>query len=57
LPDGQVALTLRPLHSVLRIGGRDDEIDAFHTSFTDFLYDQSRSGIYFLDRRRWHDFL
>ncbi|KAF9256321.1 hypothetical protein L218DRAFT_982188 [Marasmius fiardii PR-910] len=57
LPDGRVALTLRPLHSVLRIHGPDDGIVAFHTSFTDFLYDQSRSREHYLDRRRWHGFL
>ncbi|KAG7085482.1 hypothetical protein E1B28_003045 [Marasmius oreades] len=57
LPDGQAALTLRPMHSVLNIRGRDDVIVVFHTTFTDFLYDQSRSGDFYLDKRRWHDFL
>ncbi|KAK1217887.1 hypothetical protein PQX77_019441 [Marasmius sp. AFHP31] len=44
LPAGQVAATLRGMHSVLDIRGSSDEIRVFHTSFRDYLVDQTRSG-------------
>ncbi|KAK1217669.1 hypothetical protein PQX77_019663 [Marasmius sp. AFHP31] len=44
LPDGQVAATLRGMHSVLDIRGSGDEIRIFHTSFRDYLVDQTRPG-------------
>ncbi|KAJ8076229.1 hypothetical protein PM082_000648 [Marasmius tenuissimus] len=43
LPEGQVELTLRGMHSVLDIHGRGDRIRVHHTSFTDYLADQTRS--------------
>ncbi|KAK1226098.1 hypothetical protein PQX77_010965 [Marasmius sp. AFHP31] len=43
LPEGQVSLTLRGMHSVLDINGRGDGIRVYHTSFTDYLADQTRS--------------
>ncbi|KAJ8095504.1 hypothetical protein PM082_023274 [Marasmius tenuissimus] len=49
LPSGQVALTLRGMHSVLRIDGREDEIRPYHTSFGDFLVDQNRSQGFYID--------
>ncbi|KAL0577850.1 hypothetical protein V5O48_004148, partial [Marasmius crinis-equi] len=49
LPCGQVLMTLRSTHSVLSIGERHEEIHVFHTSFRDFLCDESRSGDFFLD--------
>ncbi|KAK1215680.1 hypothetical protein PQX77_021685 [Marasmius sp. AFHP31] len=49
LPDGQVAATLRGVHSVLDIRGYSDEIRIFHTSFRDYLVDQTRSGCFHID--------
>ncbi|KAK1225440.1 hypothetical protein PQX77_011631 [Marasmius sp. AFHP31] len=43
LPSGQVSLTLRGMHSVLNIGDREDKINLYHTSFRDYLTDQTRS--------------
>ncbi|KAK1234809.1 hypothetical protein PQX77_001978 [Marasmius sp. AFHP31] len=43
LPEGQVSLTLRGMHSVLDIRGGGDAIRVYHTSFTDYLADQTRS--------------
>ncbi|KAK1226095.1 hypothetical protein PQX77_010962 [Marasmius sp. AFHP31] len=43
LPEGQVSLTLRGMHSVLDIHGRGDQIRAYHTSFSDYLTDRARS--------------
>ncbi|KAK1221630.1 hypothetical protein PQX77_015560 [Marasmius sp. AFHP31] len=45
LPSGQVDLTLRGMYSVLKIGGWEDEIELYHTSFRDYLLDYTRSGI------------
>ncbi|KAL0568159.1 hypothetical protein V5O48_013832 [Marasmius crinis-equi] len=61
LAPGTVSLTLRPMHSVLNIRGRDDPIAIYHTSFSDFLEDESRSESFFVHRsfqrnsflRRW----
>ncbi|KAK1227313.1 hypothetical protein PQX77_009698 [Marasmius sp. AFHP31] len=49
LPSGQVALRLRGMHSVLNIRGRDDEISVHHTSFWEYLLDQTRSGHFHID--------
>ncbi|KAK1229991.1 hypothetical protein PQX77_006933 [Marasmius sp. AFHP31] len=49
LRSGQVALTLRRMHSVLRINGRADNIQLYHTSFRDFLVDQNRSQGFYID--------
>ncbi|KAF9260956.1 hypothetical protein L218DRAFT_827014, partial [Marasmius fiardii PR-910] len=46
---GDVSLTLQRMHSVLHIQGINDEIIVYHASFIDFLYDQSRSGVFFVD--------
>ncbi|KAK1225953.1 hypothetical protein PQX77_011085 [Marasmius sp. AFHP31] len=43
LREGQVSLTLRGMHSVLNIRARGDWIRVYHTSFTDYLADQTRS--------------
>ncbi|KAK1219925.1 hypothetical protein PQX77_017319 [Marasmius sp. AFHP31] len=43
LPEGQVSLTLRGMHSVLDIHGRGDRINVYHTSFSDYLTDRARS--------------
>ncbi|KAK1234812.1 hypothetical protein PQX77_001981 [Marasmius sp. AFHP31] len=52
LPEGQADLTLRGMHSVLDIHGRGDEIRAHHTSFTDYLDDQTRSLDFHINRRK-----
>ncbi|KAL0062249.1 hypothetical protein AAF712_010879 [Marasmius tenuissimus] len=45
---GEVGLIMSPMHSVLDIG--DKWITVFHTSFTDFIYDPSRSGQFHIDK-------
>ncbi|KAJ8093360.1 hypothetical protein PM082_020217 [Marasmius tenuissimus] len=50
LPTGQVAATLRGMHSVLDIRGSDVGIRVFHTSFRDYLVDQTRSNQFHIDR-------
>ncbi|KAL0571937.1 hypothetical protein V5O48_010027 [Marasmius crinis-equi] len=57
LSPGDVSLALRALHSVLDIRGRSDNITVFHTSFTDYLFDRTRSGDFFIDRDAQHKFL
>ncbi|KAL0072243.1 hypothetical protein AAF712_000003 [Marasmius tenuissimus] len=49
LPEGQVALTLRGMHSVLVINGPEDEIGVHHTSFSDYLHDRTRSLEFYID--------
>ncbi|KAK1217532.1 hypothetical protein PQX77_019821 [Marasmius sp. AFHP31] len=49
LPSGQVALRLRGMHSVLNIRGRDDGVSVHHTSFREYLLDQTRSGHFHID--------
>ncbi|KAJ8077086.1 hypothetical protein PM082_001509 [Marasmius tenuissimus] len=54
-----VDMTLRAMHSVLDIN--EESITVSHTSFRDYLFDQTRSGIFFIDKaaqtdplaRRW----
>ncbi|KAK1236359.1 hypothetical protein PQX77_000392 [Marasmius sp. AFHP31] len=61
LTPGEVDLSLRVLHSVLDVRGGRDMIRVFHTSFSEYLFDRSRSEIFFIDRlaqiqllaRRW----
>ncbi|KAJ8079003.1 hypothetical protein PM082_013290 [Marasmius tenuissimus] len=61
LPSGQVALSLRGMHSVLEVRGWGDRIRTFHTSFREFLFDRDRSGGFHVDMysqkhnimRRW----
>ncbi|KAL0062246.1 hypothetical protein AAF712_010876 [Marasmius tenuissimus] len=48
LSPGKVNIILSAMHSVLDIG--DKEITVFHTSFTDFIYDPSRSGQFHIDK-------
>ncbi|KAJ8076232.1 hypothetical protein PM082_000651 [Marasmius tenuissimus] len=52
LPEGQVALTLRGMHSVLIIHGQGDRIGVHHTSFTDYLTDQTRSLDYHINKKK-----
>ncbi|KAJ8074723.1 hypothetical protein PM082_022166 [Marasmius tenuissimus] len=55
LSPGKVNIILSPMHSVLDI--RDKEITVFHTSFTDFIYDPSRSGQFHIDKAVQRDTL
>ncbi|ESK82730.1 nwd2 [Moniliophthora roreri MCA 2997] len=48
LREGEVISTLRGMHSILEIGGLDDEIHFFHASFGDFCRDETRSGYFFI---------
>ncbi|KAL0567916.1 hypothetical protein V5O48_014080, partial [Marasmius crinis-equi] len=57
LPSGQVSLTLRSMHSILHIGRSDEQIRVHHTSFTDFLHEEARSGDFFLDESPLQHFL
>ncbi|KAG7100038.1 hypothetical protein E1B28_001824 [Marasmius oreades] len=54
---GTVAQTLRAMHSVLNVCGREDDIGIYHKSFTEFLLDQTRSREFFIDKLMWKDFL
>ncbi|KAJ8093377.1 hypothetical protein PM082_020234 [Marasmius tenuissimus] len=45
------------MHSVLNIGGGWDNISVFHTSFTDYLFDSTRSGPFYIDRPSRHHLL
>ncbi|KAK1234587.1 hypothetical protein PQX77_002210 [Marasmius sp. AFHP31] len=49
LPAGQVTLTLGAMHSILKIRGSEDKLRVYHTSFTDYLADQARSGCFHID--------
>ncbi|KAJ8093390.1 hypothetical protein PM082_020247 [Marasmius tenuissimus] len=49
LSSGEVALTLRAMHSVLDIRGRGEKISIYHTSFRDFLTDRDRSRDFHVD--------
>ncbi|KAF5356421.1 hypothetical protein D9758_009462 [Tetrapyrgos nigripes] len=53
LPFGSISITLRGLHSVLRIG--TDTVEFYHQSFQDFLQDLRRSGEYFIDTSLCHE--
>ncbi|KAJ7818364.1 hypothetical protein B0H13DRAFT_404730, partial [Mycena leptocephala] len=48
LESGDVALTLRDLHSVLNIGSEDQVITVHHASFLDFLNDRQRSSTFYI---------
>ncbi|KAJ8096065.1 hypothetical protein PM082_022679 [Marasmius tenuissimus] len=48
-PSGQVALTLRAMHSVLNVRSSVDEIRPYHSSFGDYLVTQSRSRDFHID--------
>ncbi|KAL0566669.1 hypothetical protein V5O48_015336 [Marasmius crinis-equi] len=49
LQPGDVSLRLRTMHSVLDIRGWDDDINVYHTSFTDFLTSEARSQEFYID--------
>ncbi|KAF9260218.1 hypothetical protein L218DRAFT_962835 [Marasmius fiardii PR-910] len=54
LQEGEVTAMLSAMHSVLSIpdhnNPRISEIQTFHTSFVEFLHDQSRSGEFYIDQ-------
>ncbi|KAL0062259.1 hypothetical protein AAF712_010889 [Marasmius tenuissimus] len=55
LSPGDVDLILSPMHSVSNV--KDERITVFHTSFTDFIYDPSRSGQFHIDKAVQRDTL
>uniref|UniRef100_A0A0W0G8X7 NACHT domain-containing protein n=1 Tax=Moniliophthora roreri TaxID=221103 RepID=A0A0W0G8X7_MONRR len=58
LPEEEVSLVLRGMHSILNINGPDDEIGFFHASFGDFCRGEKRSGYFFLgDEQDQHSHL
>ncbi|KAL0571085.1 hypothetical protein V5O48_010876, partial [Marasmius crinis-equi] len=57
LAPGEMALTLRGMHSVLNIGGRKDTVRVYHTSFENYLRDPTRSGEFYIDERTQHHLL
>ncbi|ESK93501.1 nwd2 [Moniliophthora roreri MCA 2997] len=48
LPAGEASSTLRGMHSILDVGDSGTNIRILHTSFTDYLYDKSRSGPFYV---------
>ncbi|KAL0571558.1 hypothetical protein V5O48_010407 [Marasmius crinis-equi] len=56
-PAGHVGLMLRAMHSVLEVRGEEEDIRIFHTSFTDYLYNKSRSGPFYIDPKDCKTFL
>ncbi|KAF9259162.1 hypothetical protein L218DRAFT_1059889 [Marasmius fiardii PR-910] len=56
IQSGQVALTLRGMHSVLQILKPNNEIKILHASFSDFLTDQSRSMDFCIDQVQYKSF-
>ncbi|KAL0570342.1 hypothetical protein V5O48_011622 [Marasmius crinis-equi] len=54
LSEGEVDLALRSMHSVLDIRGSTDSIRVFHTSFTEYLQDELRSGQFYIDEEKQH---
>ncbi|KAK1231072.1 hypothetical protein PQX77_005819 [Marasmius sp. AFHP31] len=57
LPSGDVDLTLRTMHSVLDVRGGRDPIRVFHTSFRDYILDETRSGPFCIYRTAQYDFI
>ncbi|KAG8731447.1 hypothetical protein FRC11_004127 [Ceratobasidium sp. 423] len=51
LTEQQVLSTLQPLRSVLHVSEGGEIISALHASFPDYMFDQSRSGIFYFDYR------
>ncbi|KAL0569681.1 hypothetical protein V5O48_012280 [Marasmius crinis-equi] len=54
LASGEVALKMQAMYSVLDIRDSKDEIRVYHTSFTDYLFDQTRSGEFYIDEAAHH---
>lgn len=55
LPDGDVQVVLRRMHSLLKnIDSENSCIDFFHASFKEFLEDKERSGIFHVDQDLAH---
>ncbi|KAK1225053.1 hypothetical protein PQX77_012015 [Marasmius sp. AFHP31] len=53
LPVGQVTLTLRAMHSILNVGGWENDIKLYHTSFRDYLAEQTRSRHFHINIPTW----
>ncbi|ESK80608.1 nwd2 [Moniliophthora roreri MCA 2997] len=48
LPEGKALSALRGMHSIFKIRDPEDEVRTLHASFIDFLWDESRSGYFFV---------
>ncbi|KAL0565302.1 hypothetical protein V5O48_016720 [Marasmius crinis-equi] len=53
LSPGEVILALRAMHSVLDIRGPRDRIRVYHTSFIDYLSDQTRSAEFCITEQKY----
>ncbi|KAF8649180.1 hypothetical protein AX16_005978 [Volvariella volvacea WC 439] len=50
---GYIRLMLQPLHSVLQVPDEDDsEVYVYHKSYSEYLRDSSRSGIYWVEDQK-----
>jgi len=57
LSSGKVKLILRGLRSLVSFEESDSELDALeliHASFRDFLLDEARAGVYYIDSAEWY---
>jgi len=54
LPPGKVKLTLRGLRSLVSFDGSLDPLELVHASFSDFLLDEARAGVYHIDSAEWY---
>ena len=52
LQSGQINLTLRGLRSIVGVDG--GQLQLFHASFLDFLFDPARAKDYHVDMQEWH---
>jgi len=54
LSPGKVKLTLRGLRSLVSFEGSSDPLELVHGSFGDFLLDEARGGVYYMDSAEWY---
>jgi len=54
LPEGEVKLALRGLRSLVSFEGVRGPLEMMHASFTDFLLDEARSGVYYINPDEWY---
>jgi len=54
LSPGKVKLTLRGLRSLVSFQGLLGGLELVHASFSDFLLDEARAGVYYIDSAGWY---
>jgi len=54
LSPGRVTLTLRGLRSLVSFEGSWDPLELVHASFSDFLLDEARAGVHYIDSAEWN---